>query len=399
VHELARRHTEDAPEAQPASEPLTPHVLIALQRASGNAAVSRMLQRAPARLHLGSSASHVYTLQTMLNAAGAQPQLKVDGRFGRHTLAALRRFQRQNGLRADGVAGPKTWAVLNRPAAPQPAAQAPATAQPAEPWDLDTVSVDPVEADVWDDEPYLADLEVGQSYTGGEDKSSEWLIKQVFAMVDQKSVEWNEPFERLLKEYHGWSDKEIGKYVGDRHELKPGTDIHVKYLTSERRRARYEVTFGSTLTWGDGSAVDTRDMSTKDQHEGFGIYVMDGGGRLFLGSQRTALFHHSSFLAGGRVAAAGGMKVTSGRVESISNHSGHYTPRVEHLLNVIDALLQGGHRLIADTEVIYQPPRTATALPPKEQFTLEQFLTDHKPEWLGRLPARRRRRQRHRAAA
>jgi len=38
--------------------------------------------------------------------------IDADGTFGRHTVRALRRFQRRHGLTPDGVAGPATWAAL-----------------------------------------------------------------------------------------------------------------------------------------------------------------------------------------------------------------------------------------------------------------------------------------------
>jgi peptidoglycan hydrolase-like protein with peptidoglycan-binding domain len=38
--------------------------------------------------------------------------IDADGAFGRHTVRALKRFQRRHGLTPDGVAGPATWAAL-----------------------------------------------------------------------------------------------------------------------------------------------------------------------------------------------------------------------------------------------------------------------------------------------
>jgi peptidoglycan hydrolase-like protein with peptidoglycan-binding domain len=43
--------------------------------------------------------------------------LPVDGIFGAQTEAAMREFQRQAGLVADGIVGPKTWNALDRGAA------------------------------------------------------------------------------------------------------------------------------------------------------------------------------------------------------------------------------------------------------------------------------------------
>lgn len=37
---------------------------------------------------------------------------ELDGHFGGGTLSAVKNFQRKNQLTADGIVGPKTWAVL-----------------------------------------------------------------------------------------------------------------------------------------------------------------------------------------------------------------------------------------------------------------------------------------------
>lgn len=65
-------------------------------------------------LRVGSTGSRVRVLQQELKRkfplyAG---KLKVDGVFGKATLAAVKEFQRRVGLVADGVVGPKTLAKL-----------------------------------------------------------------------------------------------------------------------------------------------------------------------------------------------------------------------------------------------------------------------------------------------
>ncbi|MDF2520488.1 MAG: peptidoglycan-binding protein, partial [Clostridia bacterium] len=61
-------------------------------------------------LRMGSKGNDVKLLQTWLNTYGYN--LKVDGVFGRQTLAAVKDFQAKNNLAVDGVAGPKTLAKM-----------------------------------------------------------------------------------------------------------------------------------------------------------------------------------------------------------------------------------------------------------------------------------------------
>ena len=58
----------------------------------------------------GSKGYAVKKLQEMLNDKGYK--LSVDGDFGAKTDAAVRAYQKANGLEVDGEVGPKTWSVL-----------------------------------------------------------------------------------------------------------------------------------------------------------------------------------------------------------------------------------------------------------------------------------------------
>ena len=69
-------------------------------------------------LRRGSSGAEVMELQKALNSQGKDgrsvPPLQMDGVFGKLTEAAVRAFQRNNGLKADGICGPVTWAAVNK---------------------------------------------------------------------------------------------------------------------------------------------------------------------------------------------------------------------------------------------------------------------------------------------
>lgn len=62
-------------------------------------------------LRIGSKGADVMTLQTALYNA-CHYGLTVDGVFGRKTEAAVKAFQKSEGLSVDGIAGAKTWSKL-----------------------------------------------------------------------------------------------------------------------------------------------------------------------------------------------------------------------------------------------------------------------------------------------
>jgi hypothetical protein len=89
-------------EQEPAAQPMrTWQFAASVQRQGGKPTLS-----------LGSGGPAVSELQSALNAAGANPQLSVDGQFGPKTRAAVVAFQQANGLAVDGVVGPQTWGKL-----------------------------------------------------------------------------------------------------------------------------------------------------------------------------------------------------------------------------------------------------------------------------------------------
>ena len=64
-------------------------------------------------LKKGSKGDAVERLQDLLrNPLGYDPG-PVDGIFGTGTEKAVKEYQANNGLTADGVVGPATWALLN----------------------------------------------------------------------------------------------------------------------------------------------------------------------------------------------------------------------------------------------------------------------------------------------
>ena len=86
-------------------------VLIILTLAACAALIFVQIFSAASLSKQGSRGDEVTAIQTKL-AEGGYYSGKIDGIFGSATKAALIKFQRDNGLTADGIAGSKTLAAL-----------------------------------------------------------------------------------------------------------------------------------------------------------------------------------------------------------------------------------------------------------------------------------------------
>ena len=66
-------------------------------------------------LRRGDKGETVKELQKDLISLGYPlPKYGADGDFGKETEAAVKAFQSENGLKADGVVGEKTWTALEK---------------------------------------------------------------------------------------------------------------------------------------------------------------------------------------------------------------------------------------------------------------------------------------------
>lgn len=93
----------DAPDS-PADTPVTPAPTENPADAGDGASPLLVLRN-------GSRGTQVKVLQYLLIDAGFDCD-KVDGIVGKNTVAAVKAFQKANGLNADGIVGAKTWAKL-----------------------------------------------------------------------------------------------------------------------------------------------------------------------------------------------------------------------------------------------------------------------------------------------
>lgn len=75
------------------------------------------------------------------------------------------------------------------------------------------------------------------------------------------------------------------------------------------------------------------------------IYVMSETGEIYISkSNEIGKFHHSSFLSGSKIAAAGDIIIENGIIKQITNHSGHYRPIFENVKkNMLKELSERGY--------------------------------------------------------
>jgi hypothetical protein len=72
-------------------------------------------------------------------------------------------------------------------------------------------------------------------------------------------------------------------------------------------------------------------------------YVWSVGGDIFTGVHKPGALHHTTFVSGKKVRCAGMIRVRGGKVEQVSNDSGHYRPDSrEHLRPFVQFLIASG---------------------------------------------------------
>ena len=114
----------------------------------------------------------------------------------------------------------------------------------------------------------------------------------------------------------------------------------VKYLT-EAERAAYKLSIkDGKLYDANGKLFDTSDAaSVFGGGQEKAIFVMDEFGDIFASkTQVVGKFHHSSFLAGKPVAAAGEIEVVDGVIKTVTQRSGHYRPDPEYVQQFVREL-------------------------------------------------------------
>lgn len=98
----------------------------------------------------------------------------------------------------------------------------------------------------------------------------------------------------------------------------------------------------------DDAAARLEKKSIRGKHKY--IYVTDPQGTLYIANKVKGQFHHSSFLGGGSVGAAGAIVVNRGKLVKINPRSGHYRPGLRHFNRLLENLKRSNVNL-ADVNI------------------------------------------------
>lgn len=117
------------------------------------------------------------------------------------------------------------------------------------------------------------------------------------------------PFATKELIHHRFDGEETGAVFGTK----------VLYFDADERKQ-------FRITVRGGRILDASGKPLNTERDG-AIFVMNGAGTFFASeSQDAGVFHHSSFVAGGPIAAGGVLHVRDGVLEVLTDKSGHYEP-------------------------------------------------------------------------
>ncbi len=119
-------------------------------------------------------------------------------------------------------------------------------------------------------------------------------------------------------------------------------NARIRYFDAKQRE-NYRLDFqadekNNVCILRNGALADTRGERTHFSGEGYAIFVEDADGEIYIGSHVKGERHHSGFLAGGNVDAAGEMVIRNGKLIEIKDKSGHYHPSKRHILKLLQTL-------------------------------------------------------------
>jgi len=157
----------------------------------------------------------------------------------------------------------------------------------------------------------------------------------------------------------------------------------VKYLDKAGRK-NYMIGVHGARLWKGDTAFDTSRLQTAFSGLGFAIWVLSPKDRFYAGSHKIGQFHHSSFLSGEKVLAAGEMVVSGGQLRLLTGKSGHYKPKLEHLAYAVDQLGKQTISLGSFRVQVWRKPHTNPVAPTGQEFLDEYRFSNTSWEgWSG----------------
>ncbi|MFO1329434.1 MAG: hypothetical protein U1F56_18890 [Rubrivivax sp.] len=125
---------------------------------------------------------------------------------------------------------------------------------------------------------------------------------------------------------------------------------NVGYLLERGESAPYRVVFDTQqllcedgplgVAFSYGEPVHTEDQETAFSSTGWAIFVVSPTREMYSSSHIVGKLHHSSFLSGRPVMAAGELVVDGGVIKVVTGKSGHYVPSADDLLRFVRAFPQ-----------------------------------------------------------
>jgi hypothetical protein len=120
-------------------------------------------------------------------------------------------------------------------------------------------------------------------------------------------------------------------------------DNGVKHLSNDELAAKKLEIRDGKIYDSKGNLYDTSSAESLHSGKGSAIFVMDEQGNLYSETKHSyGEFHHSSFLSGEPVAAAGEIQVSRGVLIDIYGKSGHYQPPAAFLDQAVNQLRTSG---------------------------------------------------------
>ena len=155
--------------------------------------------------------------------------------------------------------------------------------------------------------------------------------------TDSKTPTWREVTEGIKDEEENQdgndetdSDSVSGVSVGSHEDA-------AKYVNQELHEAKginklKHVSVGAIMN----------NLLRKTTKKNTWIFVTDTSFRLYIGIKQSGAFQHSSFLHGGRVSAAGLIRIKRGQLRALDPLSGHYAPPTKNFRDFVHSLEETG---------------------------------------------------------